>query len=33
VVKVILRVDKPGAAPEADSVAVEVERAKKQNQD
>ena len=28
VVKVILRVDKPGAVPEADSVAVEVERAK-----
>ena len=26
VVKVILRVDKPGAVPEADSVAVEVER-------
>ena len=26
--KVILRVDKPGAVPEADSVAVEVERAK-----
>jgi FolB domain-containing protein len=28
VVKVILRVDKPGAVPEADSVAVEVEREK-----
>jgi FolB domain-containing protein len=28
VVKVILRVDKPGAVPEADSVAVEVERTK-----
>jgi FolB domain-containing protein len=26
--KVILRVDKPGAVPESDSVAVEVERAK-----
>jgi FolB domain-containing protein len=26
VVKVVLRVDKPGAVPEADSVAVEVER-------
>ena len=26
--KVIVRVDKPGAVPEADSVAVEVERAK-----
>ena len=26
VMKVILRVDKPGAVPEADSVAVEVER-------
>jgi FolB domain-containing protein len=26
--KVILRVDKPGAVPEADSVAVEVERVK-----
>jgi len=26
VAKVILRVDKPGAVPEADSVAVEVER-------
>jgi FolB domain-containing protein len=26
VVKVILRVDKPGAVPEADSVAVEIER-------
>jgi len=25
-----LRVDKPGAVPEADSVAVEVERAKNQ---
>ena len=31
--KVILRVDKPGAMPEADSVAVEVERAKKQVRD
>ena len=30
VVKVILRVDKPGAVPEADSVAVEVEREKNQ---
>jgi FolB domain-containing protein len=28
VTKVILRVDKPGAVPEADSVAVEVERGK-----
>ena len=28
VMKVILRVDKPGAVPEADSVAVEVEREK-----
>ncbi len=28
VLKVILRVDKPGAVPEADSVAVEVEREK-----
>ena len=28
VAKVILRVDKPGAVPEVDSVAVEVERAK-----
>jgi FolB domain-containing protein len=28
VVKVILRVDKPGAVPEADSVAVEIEREK-----
>jgi dihydroneopterin aldolase len=28
VVKVILRVDKPGAVSEADSVAVEVEREK-----
>lgn len=28
VIKVILRVDKPGAVPEADSVAVEIERAK-----
>jgi len=26
VVRVILRVDKPGAVPDADSVAVEVER-------
>ena len=33
VVKVILRVDKPGAVPEADTVAVEVERAKNQNRD
>jgi len=31
VVKVTLRVDKPGAVPEADSVAVEVERAKQQD--
>jgi FolB domain-containing protein len=31
--KVILRVDKPGAVPEADSVAVEVERAMKQVRD
>ena len=28
VMKVILRVDKPGAVPEADSVAIEVERQK-----
>lgn len=28
VAKVILRVDKPGAVPEADSVAVEIERVK-----
>lgn len=28
VAKVILRVDKPGAVPEADSVAVEIERKK-----
>jgi len=28
VIKVILRVDKPGAVPEAESVAVEVERTK-----
>jgi FolB domain-containing protein len=28
VVRVILRVDKPGAVPEADSVAVEIERTK-----
>ncbi len=28
VVKIILRVDKPGAVPEAESVAVEVERTK-----
>ena len=28
VVRVILRVDKPGAVPEADSVAVEIERVK-----
>lgn len=33
VVKVILRVDKPGAVPEADSVAVEVERGKNQARD
>ena len=32
VVKVILRVDKPGAVPDADSVAVEVEREKNQAQ-
>ncbi len=30
VAKVILRVDKPGAVPEADSVAVEVERERNQ---
>jgi len=28
VIKVVLRVDKPGAVPEADSVAVEIERTK-----